>query len=220
MTGIRAPELDNNLGWLNTDRPLHLGGALKGHVVLLDSTSLDMNGEIGDAHRGVAETFGKICFERSADDYFYSDLILIWGSNPLYTQIPNAHFLTEARYKGAQVVCIAPDYSPSSICSDLFVPVAPGCDAALGLGIAHVLVEEDLVDRDFVAEQTDLPLLVRDDTRCFLRGSDLEEGGSDEDLYLHDAQRGVVMAPKRSLALEGLRPSLEGRFNAAGTSNS
>jgi anaerobic selenocysteine-containing dehydrogenase len=196
--------------------PLYTEGTMAAahqrHVVLLDSTCLDMNSEIGDAHRGVAETFGKISFERSADDYFYSDLILIWGSNPLYTQIPNAHFLTEARYKGAQLVCIAPDYSPSSIRTDLFVPVSPGCDAALGLGIAHVLVEEDLVDRDFAVEQTDLPLLVREDTRLFLRSSDLEEGGSDEELYLHDAQRGVVAAPRRSLALEGLRPSLEGRF--------
>jgi anaerobic selenocysteine-containing dehydrogenase len=90
--------------------------------------------------------------------------------------------------------------------------VAPGCDAALGLGIAHVLVEEDLVDRDFAAEQTDLPLLVREDTRLFLRSSDLEAGGSEDELYLHDAQRGVVKAPRRSLGLEGLRPSLEGRF--------
>jgi DMSO reductase family type II enzyme molybdopterin subunit len=179
---------------------------------LMDSTSLDMNSEIGDGHRGTAETFGKIVFERSADDYCYSDLILIWGGNPINSQIPNAHFLMEARYKGAQLVCIAPDYSPSSVHTDLFVPVEPGADAALALGIAHVLVEEDLVDREFVAEQTDLPLLVREDTRLFLRSSDLEEGGSDEELYLHDAERGVVAAPKRSLALEDLHPTLEGRF--------
>jgi nitrate reductase alpha subunit len=122
--------------------------------VLLDSTSLDMNNEIGDGHQGAAETFGKIVFERSADDYFHSDLILIWGGNPLYSQIPNAHFLTEARYHGAQLVCIAPDYSASSVHADLFVPVEPGCDAALGLSVAQVLLEEDGVDRAFVAEQT------------------------------------------------------------------
>jgi DMSO reductase family type II enzyme molybdopterin subunit len=171
-----------------------------------------MNNEIGDGHQGAAETFGKIVFERSADDYFYSDLILCWGANPLYTQIPNAHFLTEARYKGAQLVCIAPDYSASAIHADRWIPVKPGGDAALGLGVAHVLVDEDLVDRDFVAEQTDLPLLVREDTRLYLRQADLEEGGSDEELYLHDAERGIVPAPRRSLALEDLRPSLEGRF--------
>ena len=59
---------------------------------LIDGTGLDMNTEIGDGHRGAAETFGKIVFERSADDYFFSDLIVCWGSNPYYTQIPNAHF--------------------------------------------------------------------------------------------------------------------------------
>ena len=184
-------------------------------ALLLDSTTLDMNTEIGDGHRGVAETFGKIVFERSADDYFFSDLILVWGGNPVYTQIPNAHFLLEARYKGAELVCIAPDYSASAVHADLFVPVAPGCDAALALGVAHVLVEEGLFDRDFVREQTDLPLLVREDTRRFLRESDLEAGGSDEVLYLHDPGRGIVAAPRRSLALAGLEPSLEGRFEVA-----
>jgi DMSO reductase family type II enzyme molybdopterin subunit len=181
-------------------------------AALLDSTSLDMNTEIGDGHRGAAETFGKIVFERSADDYFYSDLILIWGGNPIYTQIPNAHFLTEARYKGARLVCIAPDYSASSVHADLFVPVEPGADAALGLSIAQVLVAEDRIDRAFLVEQTDFPLLVRDDTRRYLRAWDLPGGGSDEELLLHDPERGVVPVPRRSLALEGLRPSLEGSF--------
>jgi DMSO reductase family type II enzyme molybdopterin subunit len=177
---------------------------------LLDSTSLDMNTEIGDGHRGVGETFGKILFERSADDYFFSDMIVCWGSNPYYTQIPNAHFLTEARYNGAQIVCITPDFNPSSIHADLWVPVKPGGDAALGLGICHVLVEEGLVDRAFVTEQTDLPLLVRDDTGLFLRESDLRKGGDEEELQLLDAARGVVPAPRRSLALGELRPELEG----------
>ncbi|MBW2267133.1 MAG: molybdopterin-dependent oxidoreductase [Deltaproteobacteria bacterium] len=196
--------------------PLYTEGTMSAahqrHIMLLDSTSLDQNSEIGDAHRGVAETFGKIGFERSADDYMYSDLILIWGSNPLYTQIPNAHFLTEARYKGAQIVCIAPDFSASSIHSDLHVPVEPGCDAALALGIASVLVDEGAVDLDFIAEQTDLPLLVREDTRRYLRSSDLRKGGSDEQLYFHDEQQGISPVPRRSLALGSLTPTVDGRF--------
>ena len=182
--------------------------------ILLDSTNLDMNNEIGDGHPGAAETFGKIVFERSADDYFHSDLILIWGGNPLYTQIPNAHYLTEARYKGAKLVCIAPDFSASSIHADLYVPVKPGGDAALGLAIAQVLVEEGFVDEGFVAEQTDLPLLVRDDTRLYLRASDLHRGGSEEEFRFYDAKRGLTASSKRSLALEGAQPSLEGHFEA------
>jgi anaerobic selenocysteine-containing dehydrogenase len=65
--------------------------------ILLDSTSLDMNTEIGDGHRGAAETFGKIVFERSADDYFFSGLILCWARIQLRRS--NAH-PDRARYKG------------------------------------------------------------------------------------------------------------------------
>ena len=180
--------------------------------VLLDSTNLDMNTEIGDGHRGTAETFGKIVFERSADDYFFSDLILCWGANPAYTQIPNMHFLTEARYHGARIVCINPEYSATTMHADRFVPVKPGGDAALALGVAHVLIEEDRIDHDFVVEQTDLPFLVREDDRRFLRGSDLEAEGDDEELYVHDEREGVVAAGRRSLDLGSRRPTLDGRF--------
>jgi len=183
-------------------------------ATVLDCTTLDMNTEIGDGHRGAAETFGKIVFERSADDYFFSDLILIWGGNPIFTQIPNAHFLLESRYKGARLVCIAPDYSASAVHADQWIPVRPGTDAALALGMAHVLIEEGLYDHKFVLEQTDLPLLVREDNRCYLRRSDLEAGGSDEELTLYDAKRGIVLAPRRSLRLDDLEPTLEGRFEA------
>jgi len=182
--------------------------------ILLDSTSLDMNTEIGDGHRGTAETFGKIVFERSADDYFFSDLILCWGANPAYTQIPNMHFLTEARYHGARLFCITPDYSATAMHVDRWIPVKPGGDAALALGVAHVLIAEDLVDRPFVTEQTDLAFLVREDTRRFLRGSDLRADGDEDELYVHDEAAGVVPAERRTLALGERKPALEGRFEA------
>ncbi len=182
--------------------------------VLLDSTALDMNTEIGDGHRGTAETFGKIVFERSADDYFFSDLILCWGSNPAYTQIPNFHFLTEARYNGAKIVCITPDYSATAVHADGWIPVKPGGDAALALGAARIIIEKGWLDKKFVTEQTDLPFLVRDDTNRFLRGSDLTRDGDEETLYIYDESRGIVAADRRSLELRGHAPRLEGSFDA------
>ena len=68
------------------------------------------------------------------------------------------------------------DYSASAIHADQWVTVRPGTDAALALGMAHVMIEEGLYDRSFVAEQTDLPLLVREDDGNYLRRSDLEAG--------------------------------------------
>lgn len=180
---------------------------------LLDTIVLDMNAEIGDHHPGAAVTCGKISFANSADDCFYADLLLIWGGNPIYTQIPNAHFYTEARYRGVEVVTIAPDYSPSAIHSDLWVPVRMGTDAALGLALAHVIVEEGLHDENFIREQTDLPFLVRTDNGRFLRGGDLKAGGEDDVFYVWDRSSGRPReAPRRSLDLGEIDPALEGEF--------
>ena len=180
---------------------------------LLDNCSLDMNTEIGDGHPGAAVTFGKIVAERSADDYFFSDIILVWGCNPLYTQIPNAHFFTEARYKGANVVTIAPDYNASAIHADQWIPVNTGTDAAFALSLAQVIVSEKLHNEAFLREQTDMPFLVRADNGRFLRQSDMVADGSVDVLYVYDqrSQR-VVEAPRDTLTLGAIEPALEGTF--------
>jgi DMSO reductase family type II enzyme molybdopterin subunit len=154
-------------------------------------------------------------FSNSADDLMYSDLILIWGGNPVNTQIPNAHFIHEARYKGARIVTIAPDYSPSAIHADQWIPVDVGSDAALALSLAHVLVEEGLYDARLIVEQTDLPLLVRRDNRRFLRARDLEGREGDDTFFVFDQASGRMRkAPRKTLALGELDPALEGEFRA------
>lgn len=181
---------------------------------VLDTPVLNVNCEVGDHHPGAMATLGKISFASSGDDLFYSDLILIWGGNPAYTQIPNAHFIHEARYHGAEVVAIAPDLNASAIHADLWLPVNVGSDAALALGIARVLLEEDLIQKDFVREQTDLPLLVRKDNKKFLRESDLLKNGSQEIFYIWNERKNRLQkANARSLSLDGVRPALTGTFH-------
>jgi len=169
---------------------------------------------MGDHAPGVTTTTGKLIFTSSMDDLLYSDVILIWGGNPNYTHIPNAHFIYEARYKGAYLVCVAPDFSPSAIHADEWVPVKIGTDAALALSMAQVIVAEKLYKPDFMAEQTDMPLLVRLDNGRFLRGSDLSAKGGDDVFYVFDTVQGrVVEAPRRSLELGAIKPALEGVFD-------
>jgi anaerobic selenocysteine-containing dehydrogenase len=84
-------------------------------VRMLDGVELDTNTELDDGQAGAAVTLGTPVSSRSMDDFMRSDVILIWGANPTYTQIPKPHFLSEARYHGATVVTIAPDYSSSEI---------------------------------------------------------------------------------------------------------
>jgi DMSO reductase family type II enzyme molybdopterin subunit len=180
---------------------------------LLDAIVLDVNCEVGDEQQGAAVTFGNPIACKSADDYFHSDLILIWGGNPAYTQIPNCHFYNEARYHGARVVDISPDYNASAVHADWWIPVRPGTDAALALAMAQVIISEELHDARFVREQTDLPLLVRLDTRRFLRESDMRAEGRDDVFQLYDLNaRAVTKAPKKTLRLGRALPALEGEF--------
>ncbi|MFQ5351565.1 MAG: molybdopterin dinucleotide binding domain-containing protein, partial [Candidatus Binatia bacterium] len=135
------------------------------------------------------------------------------GCNPVSTQIPNAHFLVEARYNGATLVTIAPDYNPSSIHSDLWVPVRPGGDAALALAMCKIIIDEKRYDETFLKEQTDLPILVRSDNHRLLRQSDLVEGGNEEVFYWYDlARRRISEVERNSLELESVDPALEGEF--------
>ncbi|OGO51955.1 MAG: hypothetical protein A2148_04695 [Chloroflexi bacterium RBG_16_68_14] len=182
---------------------------------LIGATVLDSNGMVGDFNVGLYETFGKFQFVSSIDDWFHADLILVWHMNPVYTRIPSVHFVYEARYHGTKVVNIAPDYNASSVHADLWVPVEPGSDAALALAMCRIIIDEGWVNREFVVEQTDLPLLVRLDTQRFLRQTDLAGEGEearDDQFYVWDeASGGPAPAPRDTLRMNA-RPALEGRF--------
>ena len=187
--------------------------AVRRFADLLGAPVLDVNCEVGDEQQGAAITLGTPIASKSADDYFYSDLILIWGGNPAYTQIPNFHFYNEARYHGATVVTISPDYSPSAVHADAWLSVRPGTDAALALSMAQVIISSGLYDAGFVREQTDLPLLVRTDTGRYLRESDVRKRGGDDAFYVHDTATGRIgKARKKTLRLGDTVPALEGAF--------
>jgi len=175
-------------------------------------TQLDLNSTIGDFNKGVFETFGKFQFCDSCDGWFFGKLILIWHMNPVYTRIPSYHFISEARYNGAEVVTIAPDYSPSAIHADEWIPVETGGDAALGLAVGQTLISQGRYEKKFLKEQTDFALLVRSDNKRFLRESDMKDGGLEDQFYFWDpAANAPVKAPRGTLELP-CDPALEGAY--------
>lgn len=218
---------DRMIDVLTTEGPdsIFLAGGTQGGITSTEDTSCqvmfstlgmpfpNVTVENGDEHQGAWDTFGKIMVADSADNWFHADMILIWGGNPTYTNVPNYHYITEARYNGTKVVTITPDYSPSALHADMWVPVNIGTDVALALSLIHVIIRDRLYNTSFIREQTDLPLLVRADTRKLLREKDLKRGGRDDAFYFWDASTGrVTEAPRKTLALEGLDPALEGEY--------
>jgi DMSO reductase family type II enzyme molybdopterin subunit len=174
---------------------------------------IDLHGSFNDFAIGLYETFGKFSPVSSADDWFHSELVLIWHMNPVYTRIPFYHFIAEARYNGAEVVNISPDVNPSHTHADYQIPVNGASDAALGLAMAQVILEEGRADLKFMREQTDLGYLVRTDTKRYLRQTDVESAGGREDqMYQWDAATGLRLADRGQMKLDGLDIALEGCF--------
>jgi anaerobic selenocysteine-containing dehydrogenase len=85
------------------------------------------------------------------DEAINSDLLVLWGSDALAT---NIHFVVRAhiaKRRGAQVWVIDTHRTATARNADRFVQVRPGSDGALALGMMHVLARDGLVDRAFVA---------------------------------------------------------------------
>ncbi len=200
----------------NVDLGANTAAALR-FFGLLGIPMTDTMGQIGDLAVGGTITLGCPHIDGSSDDWFRSRYLVLWGFNPAATRIPDAHFIHEARYRGAEVVAITPDYCQSAIHSDLWLSPRPGTDAALALAACHVVVEEDRHARDFLVEQTDLPFLVHADGGRFLREADLVDGGSDEIFVLWDEGTaapilapGSAGSPDATLELpSGARPALD-----------
>jgi nitrate reductase alpha subunit len=105
-----------------------------------------------------------------------ASLVTLWGMNWIATKMPDGHWLTEARLHGAQVVTIAPELQSSTTKADHVVIIRPGSDGALALGLAQVIIAENLYDVAAVKTRTDLPLLVRLDTGKLLHANEVIPG--------------------------------------------
>ncbi len=105
----------------------------------------------------------------------YSNNIIVWGMNWITTKMPDAHWLTEARLKGAKVTVIACEYSATSNKADNVLIVRPGVTPALALGFANVIINEKLYDAEYISKYTDMPFLVRMDTQQFLKPNEVDK---------------------------------------------
>ena len=102
---------------------------------------------------GIKATLGG-SYGMDPEHYQDAKLILIWGSNPVTS---NLHFWAraqEAKRRGAKVIAIDPYRSlTAEKCTQHIAPL-PGTDGALALGMMHVLIAENLIDEDYVSRFT------------------------------------------------------------------
>jgi molybdopterin guanine dinucleotide-containing S/N-oxide reductase-like protein len=88
------------------------------------------------------------------EQFTHSRYIIAWASNIHGTNVHLWPFIEEARRKGAKLVVIDPYRTRTAKLADWYLPINPGTDAALALGMMHVIINENLFDADYVSRYT------------------------------------------------------------------
>ncbi len=141
----------------------------------------------------------------------YSNFIISWGMNWITTKMPDSHWLTEARMKGAKVAVIAVEYSATCSKADYALVVRPGTTPALALGFCYHIIKEKKFNPDYVRKYTDFPFLVRMDNLEMLKATDLDKNHKNASLqnYLQilkkDENPPVPNLQKTPLVSESMR---------------
>lgn len=146
--------------------------------------------------------YGASTTSNSLEDAANSELLVLWGNNPLETRMSGGGelFVTQQMKKesGTRTIVIDPRYTDTALnVGDEWVPIRPGTDAALAAGFAHVMISEGLVDQGFL------------DTYCV--GFDEEHmpegipaGNSYKAYILGDGPDGTAKTPEWASAITGI----------------
>ncbi len=174
------------------------------------------------------QTWGEQTDVPESADWYNSGFIIMWGSNVPQTRTPDAHFMTEVRYKGTKVVTVTPDYSEASKFADIWLAPKQGTDAALAMAMGHVILKEfhlagkSAYFEEYCRQYTDMPHLVRLVKRGdryvadrFVRASDFadnlgEANNPDWKTVAIDEATGQVAVPTGSI---GFRWGESGKWN-------
>jgi nitrate reductase alpha subunit len=205
----------------------HASGARFTHLV--GGSMLSFYDWYADLPVASPQVFGDQTDVPEAGDWWDAGYLVMWGSNVPVTRTPDAHWMTEARYRGQKVVVVAPDYADNVKFADEWLPANPGTDGALAIAMGHVILKEFFVDRqtpyflDYVKRYTDLPFLVRLDEAGdsyrpgkFLTAEDLPAFEHEENAafktVLVDAATDEPTVPNGALG-HRFGPTGEGRWN-------
>jgi anaerobic selenocysteine-containing dehydrogenase len=100
----------------------------------------------------VAAQLNYGCFGRP--DLARSKCLLVWSNNPFYSNSSTVRKLLDARENGLKIIEVGPLLTPLSAHADIHLRIRPGTSGALAHGLARVIIEEELLDVDFVENWT------------------------------------------------------------------
>jgi len=186
--------------------------SVKRFANLLGATETEYSLDMSDTY-GLGRVIGNgSSFNQRNDpaDLANAKTIIVWAAN-----VPDSHphdwrFIVDAQEAGAKVIVIDPRFTTAAAKADKWISIRPGADPALAMSMANVIITEKLYDEEFMLNHTVAPFLVREDTKKFLRQSDLTgvkpETPATPDPYIvwdQTANEGKTLNEVQKPALEG-----------------
>ncbi|MFC2027407.1 molybdopterin-dependent oxidoreductase [Chloroflexota bacterium] len=157
-----------------------LAGSLQGTFASIIGDG-DSAGPCGDM-----ASFGAIWGDRYLTGMENPEVIVAWGTNPAETQAYGMRQIQSDRERGTRLIVIDPRFTATASKADQYTRIRPGTDAALALGMMHVILGKGLQDDRFILENTVGPYLVNTQTGLFLRENEITAEGSDQKFMIWD----------------------------------
>lgn len=151
------------------------GLLLSTHAGNMDSIKNDMGKAFFDYLGGSVKQAGSLCcsavtaammpmvglrYADTRDTIADSRLIICWGNNPAVTMQAYFKNYLRAQEQGARIVVIDPRFNETAAKADEWIPIVPGTDTALALGMMKIIIEEQYIDADFLRQHTGAVYLV------------------------------------------------------------
>lgn len=107
------------------------------------------------AQTTIGHTIAVFANEMISDDALETKCMLLWGSNPKYSYpYPIGEGIFKAKERGTKLIVVDPRPTDYAKIADIWLQLKPSTDDALALGMAHVIINEELYDKKFVAQWT------------------------------------------------------------------
>lgn len=168
-----------------------------GMTTMMESIGLD-NGPFYTEFYSVGTTATHVLTDPRIMSQVPTDLIYVWGCNPIENQIRCAQNLVRARENGAKIVDIGLIFDGTAGFADEFVAVKPASDGHLAMAMVDYVLQNDLQDNAYLLMRTTAPYLVREDTGMMYRD---DEGNFA--VWSEAAGAPAFVAPKRGEFPEG-----------------
>jgi formate dehydrogenase major subunit len=111
----------------------------------------------------LASSYGRGAMTNHWTDLRNADVILAMGANPASNHPISMHWVTKAKEKGSKLICVDPRFTQTASVSDIYAPLRSGTDIAFLGGMIKYILDNDLIQRDYVLNYTNASFIVGDD---------------------------------------------------------